>query len=345
MSPNRADLEALARRVLERIRTELAARGSALVDGEALALGIEPQVRSILAEAIIATDAGLPAADLVSVDYTDAALLAKGRALAQRDIDPAEPLVVGELLFGIALPELAGLLPDADPIGLARTLHHAIWRRFPPAAISYVELLREQLRLVESTARERLARELHDRIAHDLLAAVQRLELERLGAPTGGDLEQQLRAVLDEVRRLAHDLRLDTAGRTLDEALDELVARDADDRPPLRRTTTGAPLVLTARVVAEGVAIVLEAVRNARRHAPGASEIVIRPEWGDEALVVAVGDDGPGAERETPGRLGIEGMRERAERIGARLEVVAAHPGAARPGTEVRLALPCGGVP
>lgn len=40
--------------MLERIRAELAARGSALVDGEALALGIEPQVRSILAEAIAA---------------------------------------------------------------------------------------------------------------------------------------------------------------------------------------------------------------------------------------------------------------------------------------------------
>lgn len=343
MTPNRAELEALARRVLDRIRDELAARGSGLVADGALAIGIEPQARSILAEALLAVDAGLPAADLVTVDYRDADLLAKGRALAQRDFDPAEPLVVGELLFGVALPELARLLPGADPIALARALHHAIWRRFPIAAVSYVELLREQLRRTESSAREQLARELHDRIAHDLLAGVQRLELARLAPDDAAELdetERRLRAVLDEVRRLAHDLRIDTAGRALDEALDELVARDPDPGLPLRRTVEGEPLALTPRIVAECTAIVAEAVRNARRHARAASGITIATRWRADALVVEVVDDGGGAaaDRAPGGRLGIAGMRERAERIGGAVEV-----GASAGGTEVRLVLPFGG--
>jgi signal transduction histidine kinase len=82
-----------------------------------------------------------------------------------------------------------------------------------------------------------------------------------------------------------------------------------------------------------------EAIRNACAHS-GASQLAVELRYGQD-LVVRVKDDGRGidhavAENGRPGHFGLQGMRERAARIGGRLSLVSS----ANSGTEVALVVP-----
>jgi signal transduction histidine kinase len=184
----------------------------------------------------------------------------------------------------------------------------------------------EQARLGE---RERIAREMHDVLAHRIsLLAVHAGALEvRRGAPA------QERAAAGVIRRSAHD------------ALEELrqvigMLRDpADDRP--QPTLADLPalvgecgeagavvsLELVECEVPDGVGrhayrIVQEALTNARKHAPGAPVRVAVTGGPDDGLVVEVGNalavsSGP----VLPGAgVGLVGLRERVHLAGGRLD-------------------------
>ena len=82
-----------------------------------------------------------------------------------------------------------------------------------------------------------------------------------------------------------------------------------------------------------------EAIRNACSHS-GASQLVVELRY-EQDLVVRVKDNGRGidqavAENGKPGHFGLQGMRERAARIGGRLSLVSS----ANSGTEVALVVP-----
>jgi signal transduction histidine kinase len=83
-----------------------------------------------------------------------------------------------------------------------------------------------------------------------------------------------------------------------------------------------------------------EALVNAHRHA-GADNIEVELEYTDKHMRIFVRDDGCGIDPQIlragrDGHWGLAGMRERAERIGARLRVRSA----ASSGTEVELSIP-----
>ena len=93
-----------------------------------------------------------------------------------------------------------------------------------------------------------------------------------------------------------------------------------------RLEVRGTPWQLEAALRDELFAIGREAIGNAFRHAE-AEEIVVELDFGADALILQVRDDGKGIpadildEGKRRGHYGLVGMRERAERIGARLEV------------------------
>jgi signal transduction histidine kinase len=190
-----------------------------------------------------------------------------------------------------------------------------------------------------SRERNRLARELHDTLAHSLSALTVQLEAVRSLWPV--DLQAARRQLdradetarrgLTEARRSLQDLRaspLQDLGLVL--ALEEL-ARTAAER-------AGAELVLRLpEALAAGVSptveqgvyrIAQEALENVARHAE-AGIITLRLREGHEALTLDIEDDGRGLEGEaTPAsaaggeaRMGLRGMRERANVIGGRLQV------------------------
>ena len=201
----------------------------------------------------------------------------------------------------------------------------------------------EQLATVRE--RNRLARELHDTLAHTLSALTVQLDaLTAVWGPKPPRAQRILthalttaRSGLDETRRALQDLRsapLDDLGLVL---VIRNVAESAAERGGLTLSLDlpddlgdlPAPVENTFYRVAQ------EALENAVTHAAAqAVSVALRLEHARLTLTVA--DDGRGFEPSATGeeRFGMRGMRERAADIGAVLDVVSG----ATQGTVVNLA-------
>ena len=187
--------------------------------------------------------------------------------------------------------------------------------------------------LAVSRERNRLARELHDTLAHTLSGQAVNLEAIKLTVPpeqteTLSMLDQALestRSGLRETRRALKDLRsqpLEDLGLAL--ALRNL-ARDAASRAAfeLELDIPDALPALPPEVEQCVFRIAQESLENIVRHA---SARLVRLRLGVEAgrLQMEIGDDGIGADLDRldlQDKLGLQGMRERAAEVGGVFEV------------------------
>ncbi|ROQ06969.1 MULTISPECIES: sensor histidine kinase [unclassified Curtobacterium] len=338
------------RPVLERI----AAQFPELADDPVLMQNLVDNVTSMIAEAHARYAAGAEDS-VVSNAYLDPDHLATGALHAEQAQHPAGAMLAAEMLFDAYLPlfvDEVGAESTAEVLRATRALHAGIWSRFPAGAVAYTEALRQRVTTAHLDSRTQIARDLHDRVAHGILAGLQRLDLVLLTDPPAGDRADQLdyaarllRGALGDVQDLAVSLH----ARVGDALLDDALARHArdlfsdDDR--LSFNTTGTPEHLPNWQAEEALTILLEALTNRRKHAPG-SAAAVHFAWTPAALVVTVSDDGPGFDpaADTDGRLGQQTMRERAAVIGARLDVESAASVDSAPdtGTTVRLTIPRG---
>jgi signal transduction histidine kinase len=195
------------------------------------------------------------------------------------------------------------------------------------------ELLRQEQAQTSALAeRNRLAREIHDVLAHSLSALSLQLEtadalLERGNVEQARTLMtkagQLAREGLVETRRAVGALRGDS--RPLPELLDALVSGyGADLGAPATVNVTGEPRPLGADASLALFRTAQEAMTNVRKHAPGASvavDLTYEPE--DVSLRVVNGPTPPGAARplaRSGSGYGLTGLRERAELAGGRFE-------------------------
>ena len=180
--------------------------------------------------------------------------------------------------------------------------------------------------------RSRLAREIHDGLAQDLWYAklkqgrvVQAPELAAATRATGREVMSALDAALADARQAVMALRVDPAasGSSLAEVLHTYVD-DFADRFGIRAefVVEGAVPRLSARTEAEVLRIVQEALNNVRRHAD-ATLVRVNLDCTDGGIRATVGDNGKGFDTAArpPDRYGLRGMAERAELIGADLEI------------------------
>jgi signal transduction histidine kinase len=195
--------------------------------------------------------------------------------------------------------------------------------------------------LSEHTARgerARIARELHDVVAHHISMIAVQAETARLttpGMPPAGArrlsaIGDTARAGLTEMRRLLGVLRTDTGTPAerqpqpglaqLNDLLDD--ARDASGAGT-RLILHGTPAPLDPGVELAAYRIIQEALTNARRHAPGAA-IDVELHYTDDTLRLRVRDNGPGPPTAPLTGHGLAGMRERASAVGGQLDTGAA---------------------
>jgi signal transduction histidine kinase len=206
----------------------------------------------------------------------------------------------------------------------------------------------QQLAVVEE--RERIGRELHDGIIQRIYAVNLMLdEVPELVARAPDEAADRvdraidsLNAAIGEIREFIYILRPPgEAAGDLGASLQALAGELRLHAPVPVEADTVAGRPLGGATVREVLGIVREAVSNALRHA-GASVVRIRLRSVPDGLRVSVEDDGRGfdpAAAARPGRgrrLGLANMRERAEGIGATLEVRST-PGS---GTRIILTLP-----
>jgi signal transduction histidine kinase len=232
---------------------------------------------------------------------------------------------------GVVTVLVASLAPAAAWAGIARRARgEALVHRAARQVIAGT--------LVEHTARgerARIARELHDVVAHHISMIAVQAEAARLttpGMPAVGarrlaEIGDTARAGLTEMRRLLgvlrEDARTDAADRRpqpglrqLNDLLDE--ARDTSGAGT-RLIVSGRPLTLDPGVELAAYRIIQEALTNARRHAPGAA-VDVELHFSDDALRLRIRDNGPGPHPRAPaGGHGLPGMRERAAAVGGQL--------------------------
>lgn len=186
--------------------------------------------------------------------------------------------------------------------------------------------------LAESRERNRLARELHDTLAHSLTGlSVQLKALDTLmgrdpaaAAAQLKDAQGTVKTGLQEARRAIQALRaspLEDLG--LSEALRQLCARSAD-RTGLafdcRIDEVGALDPLTEQAIYR---VAEAALANVEQHAGAECVAVSLAAVGADRVRLEVRDDGVGFDPASlpADRFGIAGMRERAELIGATLQI------------------------
>jgi signal transduction histidine kinase len=179
--------------------------------------------------------------------------------------------------------------------------------------------------------RARIARELHDVVAHHISMIVVQADTARLATPGMPDTGRQrllsisetARDAMDELRRVLGVLR-DDAGAVVEHSpqpgldqLDPLLDAARGAGTPVRLILQGRAQPLATGVDLAAYRIVQEALTNARRHAPGAV-VDVELRYTGERLHLAVRDDGPGASGTAEGH-GLLGMRERVATVGGTL--------------------------
>ena len=195
--------------------------------------------------------------------------------------------------------------------------------------------LRQIIRAQEDE-RKRIARELHDDTAQALVILSRRLDglnayRTQLPQSVVQRLEELLSLaddILQGVRRFSHDLRpavLDDLG--LVPALESLTANLLEEGTRAEFRMLGDRQSLSPEVELTLFRITQEALRNVQKHAQ-ASKASVQVEFGDARVRITVRDNGSGFSPPEGmnslaevGKLGLIGMRERAQLIGGTLQI------------------------
>lgn len=194
------------------------------------------------------------------------------------------------------------------------------------------EARQKEAELAVLRERERLARDMHDTLGHNLVALSVQLEaVQRLyrvdpqaASEAINDLKRLTRGSMDELRRTLAGLRAPGLGeRPLKEALQELCA-DFSRRNslPVRFDWEVGEIQLPAPVAEALWRSAQEALTNIEKHA-GASKAAVCFQASEGGLRLVVEDDGAGFDYHpgAAGRFGLAGMRERVEGVGGRLAI------------------------
>jgi signal transduction histidine kinase len=199
--------------------------------------------------------------------------------------------------------------------------------------------MQEEARQAVTAERTRIARELHDVVAHSVSVMVVQAGAARRvldkdparATEAMASIESTGRQSLNELRRLLGMLRQadgEATGRVPQpsiEHVDALLAQTRDAGLPVALTIEGDPRPLAPGVDLSAYRIVQEALTNTIKHA-GPANAEVRLCYGTDTLELVVSDDGRGADCEdvehngTAGH-GIVGMRERVSLFGGDLQV------------------------
>ncbi|MFC8527358.1 sensor histidine kinase [Nocardia sp. NPDC057227] len=231
------------------------------------------------------------------------------------------------VLTGAAIGTVGSGLPAADAAGGFTVL-------FAAAALGLANRYRagakarelDQVKLLE---RERLARDLHDTVAHHVSAIAVRAQAGLATAPARPEaatdalrvIEAEAARTLTEMRAIVRALRAGRAEPEPNPGIGELsrLARPAGDGPAIEVRITGPVAELPPALGAAVYRLAQESVTNALRHARAATRVQVRVRADDSAVRLSVQDDGEHRPAAPPG-LGRLGMSERAALFGGSCE-------------------------
>jgi signal transduction histidine kinase len=261
--------------------------------------------------------------------YTAGSLL--GSRVAWRVVVVLLPLLLGFVTWGVVRGDAPWQALISAPVmfGGAMVLGDNMRRRREHVAelAERVERAERERELVAhqrlQDERTRIARELHDVVAHSVSlmviqagAARRQLAVDPVRADAAlSTVEATGRTAMTEMRRILGVLRDESPVQSLSPqpSLADLVllAAAAPDLPVSVRSE-GELSNLPSGVEMSAYRIVQEALTNVRRHAGSVHVVDVSVVRHERALVVEVNDDGRGASvAQSGGGFGLQGMRER----------------------------------
>jgi signal transduction histidine kinase len=236
------------------------------------------------------------------------------------------PLPVGAIL--------SGLVAAAGFLGY----YTRIRRAYLSALVDRAERLErerdQQARLAAAAERVRIAREVHDIVAHNIAVMIALADGAAYTAKANpgqtvslmGQVSATGRSALTEMRRMLGALHEPTAlGNAPQPSLDdveELIATVRTAGLPTRLTVTGQPFPLPPSAQLALYRMIQEALTNTLKHAPGATAQVRLTYLRGEVELEVADDGGPGAVPPVgphEGGHGLVGMRERAALFGGQV--------------------------
>jgi signal transduction histidine kinase len=197
---------------------------------------------------------------------------------------------------------------------------------FRRTQLAYGRLLEERARQAADKAvldeRARIAREIHDVVAHSLSVMVNQAKGGQYASDQAAEalvvIEDTGRQALNDMRSLLGVLRTDPADHapqpTLRE-LPDLLDRVRSTGLAVHQVEHGTARQLGPAVGLTAYRVIQEALTNAVKHA-GPATAVVTLDWEPEALRVTVTDDGTGPGTKHGAGHGLVGMRERVAAIG-----------------------------
>jgi signal transduction histidine kinase len=244
--------------------------------------------------------------------------------LASRGVPPESPV---ETRIPLSTAEsTVGALELLTPAALSRADLTDLEAFVQPVSIAFanLQLLQDIVGSAVAEERIRLAREMHDDIGPSLASLGLALDMAAMQQAGHPELEADLKILRSNVTKLVEDVRASVAdlrsapGPTLTARVLQAAARldgdppvvvDLDERRPPRPA-----------VIGDLTSIITEATRNAHVHSR-ASKILVSGRVDRSHGVCSVIDDGKGFDpsHEPEGHFGLMGMRERAEKIGAKI--------------------------
>ena len=213
----------------------------------------------------------------------------------------------------------------------------------------------QQAQIAGAAERARIARELHDVVAHNVSVMVVQADgaayaleasperaREALGtiAATGREALAEMRRLLGVLRSQAEsDEYVPQPGV---DQLDDLVEQVRRTGLNVDLRIDGVPVELPQSVALTAYRIVQEALTNTRKHAGPYATATVGVGYGEDGLEMEISDDGRGADAPGDGMgHGLVGMRERVAMLGGRLDTGPDTAG----GWAVRALLPYAGRP
>jgi signal transduction histidine kinase len=254
----------------------------------------------------------------------------------------------GDLVSGVAW---VAIIPVGVPALAGRVLRsrNALNRRLDEQAREIERNRAEREQAAVLSERTRIARELHDVVAHDVSVMLVQAAAAKRTVPADPEraraaiaaVEDTGREALGELRRLLGVLRrgdeeLALAPQPSLERIGALVARMRATGLPIELEVAGDPVHLPPGVDAAAFRIVQEALVNVARHA-AATHALVRVGYEPAAVELVVSDDGRGHGPVRDGR-GLVNLRERVALYGGELRADRRRPR----GFELRARLPIG---
>ena len=236
----------------------------------------------------------------------------------------------------------AAMVADGESLNVSGFLFFAFFFGAPFVAGIVIRIRRERerrlvserdegARVAVAEERARIARELHDVVAHGISVIVLQARGARHALATEPEdarravdaIERTASQALAEMRRLLAILRDDDEATLAPQPslqhLDVLLEHVRGAGLPVRIAVEGAPRELSPGIDASAFRIVQEALTNALKHA-GPAQATVTVRWGPDTLELEVADDGNGSANGDGGGHGLIGMRERAALFGGDVE-------------------------